>query len=56
MMVHTKLKLAKALHRFSYIGFSNVEKVATGSKVNVVLSEQAGGQELQEIGTGSGKK
>jgi iron complex outermembrane receptor protein len=33
---------------FSYIGFSNVEKAATGSIINVVLSEE-GGQALQEI-------
>ncbi|MFT5963571.1 MAG: iron complex outermembrane receptor protein [Flavobacterium sp.] len=33
---------------FSYIGFSNVEKAATGSTLNVVLAEE-GGQELQEI-------
>ncbi|MFT5253493.1 MAG: iron complex outermembrane receptor protein, partial [Flavobacteriales bacterium] len=33
---------------FSYIGFSNVEKKATGSTVNAVLSEE-GGQALQEI-------
>ncbi|MFT5714107.1 MAG: iron complex outermembrane receptor protein [Flavobacterium sp.] len=33
---------------FSYIGFSNVEKAATGSTVNVVLAEE-GGQQLQEI-------
>ena len=33
---------------FSYIGFSKVEKAATGSTVNVVLSEE-GGQALDEI-------
>jgi iron complex outermembrane receptor protein len=33
---------------FSYIGFTNVEKAATGSTINVVLSEE-GGQALQEI-------
>ena len=33
---------------FSYIGFSKVEKAATGSTVNVVLSEE-GGQTLDEI-------
>lgn len=33
---------------FSYIGFSKVEKAATGSTINVVLSEE-GGQALQEI-------
>jgi iron complex outermembrane receptor protein len=34
--------------RFSYIGFSNVEKATTASIINVVLSEE-GGQALQEI-------
>jgi iron complex outermembrane receptor protein len=34
---------------FSYIGFSNVEKPATTSKLDVVLSSQEGGQELKEI-------
>ncbi len=33
---------------FSYIGFSKVEKAATGSTINVILSEE-GGQQLQEI-------
>jgi iron complex outermembrane receptor protein len=33
---------------FSYIGYSNVEKKAIGSKIDVVLSEN-GGQALQEI-------
>jgi iron complex outermembrane receptor protein len=33
---------------FSYIGYSNVEKKAIGSKIDVVLSED-GGQALQEI-------
>jgi iron complex outermembrane receptor protein len=33
---------------FSYIGFSNVEKVATGPTLNVVLAEE-GGQALKEI-------
>lgn len=33
---------------FSYIGFSNVEKAATSSTVNVVMAE-SGGQALQEI-------
>jgi iron complex outermembrane receptor protein len=33
---------------FSYIGFSKVEKAATSSKIDVVLSEE-GGQALQEI-------
>ena len=33
---------------FSYIGFNTVEKVATGSRLDVVLSEE-GGQALQEI-------
>ncbi|MEZ7500307.1 TonB-dependent receptor [Flavobacterium sp. Arc3] len=33
---------------FSYIGFAKVEKVAIGSKIDVVLSEE-GGQALQEI-------
>jgi iron complex outermembrane receptor protein len=33
---------------FSYIGFTNVEKAATGSIINVILTED-GGQTLQEI-------
>jgi iron complex outermembrane receptor protein len=33
---------------FSYIGFNTVEKAATGSRLDVVLSEE-GGQALQEI-------
>ena len=33
---------------FSYIGFAKVERAATGSKIDVVLSEE-GGQALQEI-------
>jgi iron complex outermembrane receptor protein len=33
---------------YSYVGFSVVEKVATESKINVVLSEE-GGQALEEI-------
>jgi len=33
---------------FSYVGYSNVEKAATSSKIDVVLAEN-GGQSLQEV-------
>jgi len=33
---------------FSYVGYSNVEKAATSSKIDVVLAEN-GGQNLQEV-------
>jgi iron complex outermembrane receptor protein len=33
---------------FSYVGYSNVEKAATSSKIDVVLAE-SGGQNLQEV-------
>ena len=34
---------------FSYIGFAKVEKAATFSIINVELSTEVGGQELQEV-------
>ena len=44
-----KIKVKEgAMLLFSYIGFSKVEKAATASTINVVLSEE-GGQQLQEI-------
>lgn len=44
-----KIKVKEgAMLLFSYIGFSNVEKAATSSTVNVVMAE-SGGQALQEI-------
>ncbi|MFV8375472.1 TonB-dependent receptor [Flavobacterium sp. LB1P62] len=33
---------------FSYVGFNKVEKAATGTTINIVLSEE-GGQNLQEV-------